>query len=303
MRILIVLLFVFNNLTTLATDPVTKIAKANKAKELASAAFGQGDYQTAVDQYNYVIDTLGYADAGLKLNRAHAYYHMNDTLRAYEAYRKASMVDQKPIQSTAFNQLGVLSEQQGQKEEALSYYKESLRADPRNEEARYNYELLKKKIQEEQEKKQNQDKGQKKPEDQQQQKQGDQDKGEKSEGDGGEKSEGDQENAEPSEGEKEGEKQKGEKQKGEQQKGEEQKGKEDGGQSEQEPQASDAEQEGKEGDKQDAKPSTSDKLKAMNVSEEKAKQILEALRNKEAQYLQQMRKRATKKKDTGKPDW
>ena len=50
-------------------------------------------------------------------------------------------------------------------------------------------------------------------------------------------------------------------------------------------------------------PSTSAKLEAMNVSEEKAKQILEALRNKEAQYIQQMRKKATKRKDSGKPDW
>ena len=39
------------------------------------------------------------------------------------------------------------------------------------------------------------------------------------------------------------------------------------------------------------------------VAEEKAKMILEALRNKESQYFQQLRKKATKKQDSGKPDW
>ena len=50
-------------------------------------------------------------------------------------------------------------------------------------------------------------------------------------------------------------------------------------------------------------PSTREKLQQMNVSEEKAKMILEALRNKEAQYFQQMRKKATEKPKSNKPDW
>jgi len=50
-------------------------------------------------------------------------------------------------------------------------------------------------------------------------------------------------------------------------------------------------------------PSTKQKLEEMNISEEKAQMILEALRNKESQYFQQLRKKATKKQDSGKPDW
>lgn len=55
--------------------------------------------------------------------------------------------------------------------------------------------------------------------------------------------------------------------------------------------------------KEDIPPSVSDKLKEMNMSEEKAKMILEAMKNQEIQYLQQNKRKATKPKDKGKPDW
>ena len=50
-------------------------------------------------------------------------------------------------------------------------------------------------------------------------------------------------------------------------------------------------------------PSPSDKLKDMNISEEKAQMILEAMKNNEIQYIQQNKRKATKKKESGKPDW
>ncbi len=56
-------------------------------------------------------------------------------------------------------------------------------------------------------------------------------------------------------------------------------------------------------EKEQPKPSPSDKLKEMNISEEKAKMILEAMKNKEIQYIQQNRRKATKKKKSDKPDW
>src|SRR6478736_370045 len=55
--------------------------------------------------------------------------------------------------------------------------------------------------------------------------------------------------------------------------------------------------------KDELPPSVSDKLKEMQMSEEKAKMILEAMKNQEIQYLQQNKRKATKPKDKGKPDW
>ena len=47
----------------------------------------------------------------------------------------------------------------------------------------------------------------------------------------------------------------------------------------------------------------SEKLEEMKISEEKAKMILEALKNKEIQYYQQNKRKPTKRKDPKKPDW
>ena len=50
-------------------------------------------------------------------------------------------------------------------------------------------------------------------------------------------------------------------------------------------------------------PSFSDKLEDMNLTEEKARMILEAMKNSEQQYLQQLKRKSTKSTQKGKPDW
>ena len=56
-------------------------------------------------------------------------------------------------------------------------------------------------------------------------------------------------------------------------------------------------------EKTDNSPQLSQKLQQMKMSEEKAKMILEAMKNQEIQYLQQNKRKATKPRDSGKPDW
>ena len=46
-----------------------------------------------------------------------------------------------------------------------------------------------------------------------------------------------------------------------------------------------------------------EKLKEINISKEKAEMILEALKNNEIQYLQQLKRKTSKKVDKSKPDW
>jgi hypothetical protein len=56
-------------------------------------------------------------------------------------------------------------------------------------------------------------------------------------------------------------------------------------------------------EKTENSPQLSKKLQEMKMSEEKAKMILEAMKNNEVQYLQQNKRKATKPRDRGKPDW
>jgi hypothetical protein len=46
-----------------------------------------------------------------------------------------------------------------------------------------------------------------------------------------------------------------------------------------------------------------EKLQQMKISEEKARMILEAMKNQEKQYLQQQKRKSTKPRDRTKPDW
>ncbi len=58
------------------------------------------------------------------------------------------------------------------------------------------------------------------------------------------------------------------------------------------------------GDDMKAPPvSREDMLKDLNLTEEKARMILEAMKNNEIQYIQQNKRKPTKKPDSGKPDW
>ena len=57
------------------------------------------------------------------------------------------------------------------------------------------------------------------------------------------------------------------------------------------------------GEQEQQQQSTQDKLEEMNISEDMAKMILEALRNNEVQYIQQQKRKPTKKQDSTKPDW
>lgn len=152
-------------LSVLTTDPL-KIRKINQAKKEAREAFQSGDYQTAAEKFSYLIDSMKVKEDELILNRAHARFLLKDTANAMLDYQAALASTDKVIASKAGSQLGVIMNRQGKAEAALDYFKQALKADPANEMARYNYEMLKKalekKRQEEEKKKQEQQQQQQK---------------------------------------------------------------------------------------------------------------------------------------------
>jgi Ca-activated chloride channel family protein len=289
-------LFVFYVLSLLLVDP-NKIGKANKIKDEAKQAYLSGDYKTAVNKYKYLKDTLGVDEEEVNMNLANAYFQLNDTTNATNSYLPLTQSSNSKIRSWANQQAGVVASRQGKLEEALTYFKQAMKAEPANDQARYNYEMVKKKLDEKkkQEQKQNQDKNnQDKKDDQKKDQQNkdqkdkqDQNKDKKDQQNKDQKDKQDQKNKDQQEKDKKDQQQKDKEQKEKEQK----------------------EQQQKEQDKKDEKkndknnPSLSEKLKEMKISEEKAKMILEAMKNNEIQYLQQNKRRATKPKDKGKPDW
>jgi tetratricopeptide (TPR) repeat protein len=129
-----------------------KIGRINSKKKEARQAYSAGDYKKAIQTYRYLADSLGVAEDEITYNLANAYYLTKDTANAQSYYATASQSDKPYIRSRAEQQLGMMANRTGKQEIALNHFKQAVKADPQNDDARYNYEMLKKKLNEEKEK-------------------------------------------------------------------------------------------------------------------------------------------------------
>jgi tetratricopeptide (TPR) repeat protein len=258
------------------------ISKINTAKSEARKAYIAGDYKTAVEKYTYLVDSIGVNEDEVMMNLANSYFHLNDTAKAINSFQSLTVSKNPRLQSIANQQLGVLHNREGKFDQALAYFKQALKTNPANEDARFNYEMVKKKLEEEKKKEEQEKKQQEKNQDKKDQK--DQQK--------------DQQDQEQKDQEKKDqEKKEQEKKEQEDKKEQEEQEKKDQEQKEQE------EKEKQDKDKKELPPSVREKLKEMDMSEEKAKMILDAMKNQEVQYLQQNKRKPTKQRDKSKPDW
>ena len=253
--------FVILFLSVWINDP-NDIALINTYKADAEQSFLAEDFSQAVSQYKFLVDSLNVNEDAIHLNLGHAYHQMGDTAQARTAYNRATLSSNAALKSIAYQQLGVISKSNKNLKESLTYLKASIKANPDNSDAKYDFELVKKLMQENQDQENKED--QEKKEDQNQ--------------------ESDSENEEQKD-------QEGDEQEQDQKDDSSEKKNQDESPSEEDP------------TDEIANKSTQEKLSEMNISPEKAEMILEAMRNGEIQYIQQQKRKATEKKDKGKPDW
>ena len=135
---------------------INKIARVNKIKKTAETAYVNGDFEKAITSFRLLTDSLDVKEDPVLLNLANAYFHQKDTTNAAQFYAKVLGSNDKILRSQAYQQIGIINKQQNKLKEAMADFKASLKSNPLNEDARYNYELLKK-ILDEQEQQQNKD--------------------------------------------------------------------------------------------------------------------------------------------------
>lgn len=273
--------YLFLAVVLISNNPL-EIAKINKMKKEAERAYLNGEYDLALAKYNWLTDSMSVEDPEVLLNKAHCYYHLEDSAAAKSNYRAVAANGTSELKSVAYQQLGVMAKSPSTLQESLQFMKAAVKENPSNMDARYDYEVVKKLIEkqeesENQDQEQNQQDQQEQEEEQDQQEQENQDQ-QQSEDENGEENNEEQQEQEPQESDQE--------QEGEEQEQQEQEGQE-------------SEEEQQQQQQQDIR----DKLEEMNISEEKARMILEAMRNNEIQYIQQQRRKATERPDSGKPDW
>ena len=240
MKVLILILLVLSN-NILEND----ISKINKLTKNAEKAFKEKNYKVAINDYNTLIDSFNISNEKIHLNLAHSYLLNNDTLKAIENYNMASITNNNKIKSVAYQQLGNINESKNKLKNAAEFYKKSILSNNSNLDSKYNYELVTKKLKE-QEKKKEENKEQENKNQQNKEK------------NNKEKNNKEQENKE---------------------------------------------QENKKKNNKEQEKSIEEKLKEVNMSKKKAEMILNALNNIEFQYIQQLKRKATKKIDKNKPDW
>ena len=132
-----------------------RIDQINKLTKEAEEAFKNEDFTETIEKYELLIDSFDFSNEQVYLNLAHSHLLSKDTLKAIENYNYASLADKSEIKSIALQQLGNISEKNNKLEDALNFYKASIIADNKNNDSKYNYELVKKKLNNKKDQKQN----------------------------------------------------------------------------------------------------------------------------------------------------
>lgn len=125
---------------------MTNVSERNLLKNEASQAFFLKKYALAAEKYQMLSDISFNLEPEARLNLAHSYFQTNDTTKALNEYKRLLRISDEQISSTALIQIGVIDTMFGDSATALELFKEALQKNPENKIARYNFELLRKKL-------------------------------------------------------------------------------------------------------------------------------------------------------------
>lgn len=139
----------------------TRVSRLNLAIDAASDSYAEAKYEESVKNHLFVVEEFQYNSAELDFNLGLSYHHSEKPDEAAGYYDKTSVTPNKLLASFGYNQGGVILGTKEEYEAALNKFQSALIKDPLNEVARYNYEMLARWLQRDQERK---EKEQNKPE-------------------------------------------------------------------------------------------------------------------------------------------
>ncbi len=119
-----------------------EVSEKNEAIEKAASHYAEEDYEAAVRDHLSLINDFGIQSEAVNFNLGLSYQYNGQEEDAQQKYSELTGATQKDIASSASNQSGVLLGNKKKYKEALEAFKLALLKNPNNEEARYNYELL-----------------------------------------------------------------------------------------------------------------------------------------------------------------
>lgn len=304
-------------LISLLSGGITAISKVNTYAQRAAAAYARQDYMEAIASYTYLLDDLSVEDDQMRLNLAHAYYQAGLYPQATAAYQFLADHPTLHLRALTHLQLGNIHTKQKKYKRALALYKQALIIEPANNEARYNYELLKKYLklhpQAAREEEQTPNDTQPQTEEEQEEQlpppaQEDLEPQPKQKPDNQGQQEKETEQPEPDpQGTQQSSARQQDMPEGNQER-EQTAGQEPGDTEGQNREGQFAPQQprsaNEEASADDTRAQTArERLNRANMTPDKARLLLDAMRNAELQYIQQLPKKPTRKPDRSKPDW
>lgn len=131
----------------------SQVSRLNTAIEIAEKSYSEADYEKSVTDHLSLIENFQFTSSNLDFDLGLSYQYAEKLEEAAANYDKASVALNPKLASMAYNQGGVLLGNKQENEAALSKFKSALIKDPDNETARYNYELLARWLERDQERK------------------------------------------------------------------------------------------------------------------------------------------------------
>ncbi|MCH7398143.1 hypothetical protein MM236_09095 [Belliella sp. DSM 107340] len=265
-----------------------EISKKNAAIKAAEKSYSEAKYEKSIEDHLKLSTEFGINNAASTFNLALSYQYAEKNEEAQRTFMSLLSSENQMIASFASNHNGMILANDKKYKEALEAFKYSLIKDPNNESARYNYELLARWLEENEDQQDQDDEGEDEEneddqeKDEQEQEEQDQEKKDenKKNGEGEEEADNEEDVDSEQKDDKEGEKSQNDK-------------------DSQEPSELDSDL----SEREKAQEQLKERLKEMNLTPEQAAQILDAMNAAELRYIQQNRKKPTKKAERGLPEW
>lgn len=119
------------------------------AQDKGQMLYEEGKFDEARAYYEHILLNREKDDAA-RFGLGVSAYQQKDVETASQVFNDVMITNDKSLQSKVLYNIGTLFNEQKKVEESLAFFKKSIESDPLNEDAKFNYELLKRHLQQQQ---------------------------------------------------------------------------------------------------------------------------------------------------------